>query len=175
VSGLVQRKVRVGTIDSDSPLIDSDTCPFTIIMTQDCDLDSDFYARQGERSSHKILPNILFCEMTPLEHLREQARQTGAVMGSDAWGRVRKNQVERYHALEQISPGEDLLGQGLPELGIDFKRYFTIPTDEVYDRLAHGEFQRRCRLRSPYLEHLSTRFAYFLYRVALPEELTPGR
>ena len=52
------------------------------------------------------------------------------------------------------------IGEGMPELGIDFKRYFTIPTDEVYFRI-RAEAQRRSRLRSPYLEHLSNRFYSF--------------
>jgi hypothetical protein len=53
-------------------------------------------------------------------------------------------------------------------MGIDFKRYFTIPADETYRRVELGEAQRRCVLQSPYLEHLSSRFAYYLSRVALP-------
>lgn len=59
---------------------------------------------------------------------------------------------------------------GLPELGIDFKKIFTIPTDEIYQRIALGQVKRRAVLVSPYLEHLSSRFAYFLSRIALPQE-----
>jgi hypothetical protein len=62
----------------------------------------------------------------------------------------------------------DRLQEGLPELAIDFKRYFTVPTDEVYRRIELGEARRRCLLISPYLEHLSSRYAYFLSRIALP-------
>ena len=39
---------------------------------------------------------------------------------------------------------------GIPELGVDFKRYFTIPTDEIYKRIEKGEVRRRCVLMSPY-------------------------
>jgi hypothetical protein len=69
-----------------------------------------------------------------------------------------------------IARDEDVMGEGLPELGIDFKRYFTISAAEVYIRLDSNEIQRRCRLVSPYLEHFSTRFAYYQFRVALPAD-----
>ena len=71
---------------------------------------------------------------------------------------------------EKIAPADDSQNIGLPELGIDFKRHFTIPTDEMYKRLQIGEAKIRCMLMSPYLEHLSCRFAYFLSRIALPAE-----
>lgn len=67
-------------------------------------------------------------------------------------------------------PMQTSRGEGAPELVIDFKRYFTLPTGELYRWIALGETRRRCRLRSPYMEHLSSRFAYFLSRVALPED-----
>ncbi len=54
-------------------------------------------------------------------------------------------------------------------MGIDFKRYFTIAAAEVYAQLKI-KAQRRCRLRSPYLEHLSNRFGHYVSRVALPRE-----
>jgi hypothetical protein len=55
-------------------------------------------------------------------------------------------------------------------MAIDFKRYFTLPTDELYLRVERQETRRRCGLKSPYLEHLSARFSCFLSRVALPED-----
>ena len=86
------------------------------------------------------------------------------------WDHIRINKDERYHFLQKVEPPDDALGQGLPELGLDFKRYFTVPTDEVYRRVELSEAQRRCFLASPYLEHLSSRFAFYLSRVALPED-----
>ena len=73
----------------------------------------------------------------------------------------------------------DAVGKGFSELAIDFKRYFTIPPDEVRRRLdletpVPGSEAIRARRRSvfmsPYLEHLSTRFAQYFSRVALPEQ-----
>ena len=89
-------------------------------------------------------------------------------LGSKHWDRMKQNNDERYHFLEKAGRGCDRLNEELPELAIDFKRYFTVPTDEVYGRIAIGETQRRCVLTSPYLEHLSSRFANYLSRVGLP-------
>jgi hypothetical protein len=60
----------------------------------------------------------------------------------------------------------------MPELGIDFKRYFTVPTDDVYRQFALGQeigVQRRAVLRPPFREDLAQRFYFFQARVALPE------
>jgi hypothetical protein len=83
---------------------------------------------------------------------------------------VKINKHERYHFLQLVEPSCDAQGTGLVELGIDFKRYFTLPTEEVYKRVEIGSAKRRCVLESPYLEHFSTRFAYYLSRVALPQD-----
>jgi hypothetical protein len=102
--------------------------------------------------------------------LRNREDKTGKrELSSDQWARVRQNKDERYQFLQKVLPQEDADGEGIPELGIDFKRYFTVPTDEVYYRLESGA-RRRCQMRSPYLEHLSTRFGYYQFRVALPAE-----
>jgi hypothetical protein len=45
-----------------------------------------------------------------------------------------------------------------------------IPTDEVLRRLEIGELKRRACLEPPYREHLTTRFFYYHFRVALPED-----
>jgi hypothetical protein len=60
------------------------------------------------------------------------------------------------------------LNEGLSELAIDFKKYFTLPIEELYRRIEIGEAQRRCVLVSPYMEHVCNRFSYFLSRIALP-------
>jgi hypothetical protein len=140
--------------------------PYALILSQDCDLEQDFNARQKQIASDKLLPNVLFCEVATAEELFGRVK----TLGSKLWDRIRINKDERYHFLQKVEADSDALGQGVPELGMDFKRYFTIPTDEIYKRIEFGEAKRRCVLVSPYLEHLSSRFAYFLSRVALPED-----
>jgi len=45
-----------------------------------------------------------------------------------------------------------------------------MPTEEVYQRLRMAGTKRRACLNSPYLEHLSSRFSFYLGRVGLPED-----
>lgn len=165
LTDLIQARLALDSIAQDEPIVDPIRHPFAIILTQDCDLDWDHKARNGATAADKLIPNILFCEITTAKSLKGRSD-----MNSDLWNRVKKNKDERYQFLQKIDPKQDALGLGLPELGIDFKRYFTIPTEEAYQRLIVGEAKRRCRLVSPFLEHLSTRFCYYQFRVALPAE-----
>ncbi|MDX2043098.1 MAG: hypothetical protein SF097_17900 [Acidobacteriota bacterium] len=164
ISNLLQPKLRIDTLFSSEPTIKFEKHPFAIIVTQDCDLEQDFKARQFQKASDKLLPSILFCQLTSATDMRGRDE-----MGSDIWKRVKINKDERYHFFQKVKPEEDLLGEGLPELGADFKRYFAMPTEEVYERLK-SEAQRRCTFASPYLEHFCTRFAYYQFRIALPED-----
>lgn len=168
VTGLVQAVMALETVLTSEPELDYVHHPFAIVLTQDCDLEQDWKARHtatdpGQSVSQGGLPTILFAEMNTAESLR------GRVGASDIWKRVRQNKDERYQFLESVPPDEDALSEGLPELGIDFKRYFTIHIDEAYKRI-EKQAKRRCRLVSPYLEHLSIRFFYYQFRVALPAD-----
>ena len=151
--------------------------PHALILTQDCDLDWDFKARASttigfdansdEKETNKrlakLVPNVLFCELTTVDDLKPR------LAGSDILRRIRSNLDERYHFFPSIPASGDCVDKGLPELVADFKRVFSIPTDELYLRLGAG-IRRRCIPRSPFLQHLSSRFGYFCLRVALPED-----
>jgi hypothetical protein len=166
VSNLVQARLNVGTAEpGHPPVVDFLTHPYAVVLTQDCDLESDYLLRSGERTTGARIPSVLFCEVTDAE-----AFKSGADIRADIWRRVRANKDERYHYLRAVSPDADAARQGTPNLALDFKRHFTIPTDEVYQRLASGELRRRACLESPYREHLATRFFYYHHRVALPED-----
>lgn len=161
VSGLKRHRLGLDTIFEEAPTLNYEVHPYTIVVSQDCDLVQDYTSRTGDGDISKQIPEILFCQAITAEELR------GSGINSTVWNQVRKNKAERYHFFQKVLPDQDAFGSGLPELGVDFKRYFTIPTDEVYRRL-EGEAKKRCRLMSPYLEHFSTRFAYYQFRVALP-------
>ena len=175
ITGLVQTRLALDTLGSQELAIDQITHPFSIVLSQDCDLLHDWGGRSVllqdagneqriKEVQQRLLPAVLFAEMTTAETLR------GGVSGSDIWKRIRQNKDERYQFLEGVRGEEEALGKGLPELGIDFKRYFTIPTAEAYRRIQDGVAMRRCRLVSPYLEHLSSRFGFYQSRIALPED-----
>jgi hypothetical protein len=142
--------------------------PFAIVISQDCDLERDYYARNpgpGEETSDaKLIPNIFVLEAVTVDELRLTSPK-----GKDIWKRIQQNKDERYHVLESVSAECDNLDGGIPALGVDFRRHFSVPTDELYAQCDVAA-KRRCCLISPYLEHFTRRFADFLSRVALPRD-----
>lgn len=173
VSDLVQVLLRAESLGHEGGDVELEekTHPYALIMTQDCDLDWDFKARaqvpedqpaQENKRQAKLVPNILLCELTTAEILRPR------LAGGDVLKRIRSHQDERYYCLQAVPAAYDRIGQGMPELVADFKRVFSIPTEELYKRLGLG-MQRRTILETPYLQHLGSRFGYYCLRVALPE------
>jgi len=164
ISGVIRFRIDAATIDEPEPSVVQENYPHVIVMTQGCDLTQDFQSRRENKPSQ--LPDILFCRIPTGEELRNSTPG----INSTIWDRVKKNKDERYHFLERIPGDLDFCGEGLPELSADFKRYFTLPTDEIYRRIELGMTRRRTVLCTPYLEHLSSRFAFYLSRVGLPRE-----
>jgi len=163
---MIQLKVNLKSLEpEEQPTLDPVSHPYAIIVTQDCELVQDFRVRdEGKTDSDKLIPSILFCEAITAEELHGRAD-----IKSDIWKRIRQNKDERYQFLERVPTADDLLDLGIPELGSDFKRYFSIPTDEAYFWVK-SEAKRRCRLVGPYLQHFCMRFYNFQARVALPAE-----
>ena len=174
LSNVIELAIDSDTMFSQSLNFARKRHPFAIIVSQDCDLDWDFKARGNQSQEHKKIPNVLLCEIMLASDLARlivtQIDNVKDTKKSRTWAKVKQNKDERYHFFEKIDESEDLQNEDIAELGIDFKRYFTVPTAELYKRMERGETLRRCRLLSPYMEHLSTRFAYFQSRIALPEE-----
>lgn len=161
ISNVVQVLLMLDSIGSDSPGAVPKVHPFAIVLTQDCDLEQHVAKIEGGKRG--TLPNILFCETTPVATLKEST-------DGFSWSRVRKNKVERYQCLEQVPADQDATGEGISALGIDFKRYFTLPTEEVLERIRRGESKRRAYLDSRYGLHLAMRFFYYQMRVGLPDD-----
>jgi hypothetical protein len=135
---------------------------YIIILSQDCDLYNDSIARKGGGASP--LNGVLIYEAEKHDEFRKKLPS-----GTDIWKRVRQNNDERYHLLEAVPPELDLLGAGLPNLCVDFKRIFTLPAAEIERQCrAENGARRRCRLEMPYREHLQARAAFYLERVMLP-------
>lgn len=134
---------------------------YVVVLSQACDLTQEFNGRNDKKGQ---LPDILFCNVPTARELKDATPG----MNTTIWDRVKKNKDERYHFLEKVPAECDLRGEGIPELTVDFKRYFTLPVEEVYYQLTNE--CRRCVLCPQYLEHLSSRFSYFMGRVALPRD-----
>lgn len=175
ISGLVRIRIKLDSLSTGSataPIFDTVAHPLAMIVSQDCDLEQDFCSySEGKTALGQQLPSILFCEVKEADRVMAEP----PIVGGEKRKRVRSNQDARYQFLREVTADQDRQGQGqgLSAIAIDFKRYFTILTDEVYFRVSTREVIRRCILVSPYLEHFISRFFYFQSRVALPVEHVP--
>jgi hypothetical protein len=164
ISNLVHTYLDVSSLGKSEIRIVEQIHPLSIILSQGCELEQDYRSRSGEKiGADKRIPCVLFCEVIHASDFRGMSSSTQML------NRMSQNNDERYHFFQSIATEVDAEGEGLPELGVDFKRLFAIRTDELYWRLDAREARRRCALQSPYLEHFCRRFANFLSRVALPE------
>ena len=170
LSNVVYGRQRLESIGTGNPVVDQIVIERALVISQDCDLDQDHRVRfpPSDKPSDKLIPSVLLSQVFTAESLFGDIKSRYG--GSNAWKRVQQNNDPRFHYLQAVTPGCDRLNDGIPELVIDFKRYFAIPTDELYFRIESGETLRRCVLLSPYLEHLSCRFAHYLGRVGLPTD-----
>jgi len=165
LSDVIERRRSFRSLNLATPEIEEIRHPYCVVATQDCDLEQDHTARNVTPiATDKLIPNVLFVQVVTITELIG-----GLPRGRDILKRVLQNKDERYHVFESIAATQDALRQGLPALGADFKRYFTVPTDELYAQVG-ANARRRTRLNSTYLEHFGQRFAAYLARVALPRE-----
>jgi len=168
LTGIYQYRRSLASLRSQTHEIEEIEHPYAVVMSPDCDLEQDFAERtdsvKKDAQPDKLIPNILLLEAITVDELRATTSP-----GKDIWKRIRQNKDERYHVLEDVPVNGDSDGKGLPALGIDFKRYFTVPTDELHEQCGNTA-KRRCYMESPYAEHINRRFAEFLSRVALPRE-----
>lgn len=152
--------------NASSPDAILETLAFAVVLSQDCDLEQDFEQRKlGNDQSDRILPQTLLCSLFSREELPPVGGHNSAL-----WKLIKKNTSPRYHYLREGSPAIEGLVHEFPQLTADFKFYVTVPTDVLYSQATQGQVQRLANLESPYAEHLSTRFAYYLARIALPED-----
>jgi hypothetical protein len=157
LSDVIQRRKSFQSLTLENPEIEEIRNPYSIVVTQDCDLEQDYKARFPMMIvSDKLIPNVLLVQVVTVDELTGDLRK-----GRELLKRVVQNKDERYHVLEKVAGADDVAGTGLPSLGADFKRYFTVPTDELYAQLGSGA-RRRTQLNSPYLEHFSQRFATYV-------------
>lgn len=159
ISGMIHLRARVAEVGAS---VESLTQPFALIMTQSCDLEREHDARTAGKPCP--VEDILVCP----------AHEAGDVRGTpgvaDKWKRIQKNNEERYQFLQSIPVECDASGHGVPELVLDFRRTFSIGTEELLRQFNSGVATRRAQLVSPYLEHVAIRFFSYHARVALPSQ-----
>lgn len=142
--------------------------PFVTVVSQDCDLRWDFEYRKKETNPNqdKFISDVIIIPAYPAEQLKNgmHLERLGFTMenswGTEKWKILEQNKNERYHFL-----GEDT-EFGIPNLVLDFKRYYTVPREEIY-KISNEKYT--ATINPLFRENLSRRFANFLSRIGLPE------
>lgn len=160
---------RFPTFRADEVEIASILLPYAVVVTQDCDLEWDFKNRaDSQKNSDKYLQSILICPAYVAEKFRtgkhlEGLKLTMESWSSDRWKLIKQNQNERFHFF--VSNVEN----GIPELVIDFKNFYTVPRDSIYDVY---KSKYKISIAELFREDLSQRFANYLSRIGLPVSVT---
>lgn len=169
------------------PTADLATREYAVVLTQECDLEQDFKVRRheaGESTHDKSLIEILLAVARPANRRTKGTSLSSVLLAAavdamkarhtelapkkpwfnrDAWNLVAQNKNERYHILEP-DPARH------PGLLVDFKQVFSVSTEYLYSVLEVTPKSFVSSMSVPYREHLSTRYAHFASRIALPRD-----
>jgi len=155
------------TRDSSGELkYDELTLPYIIVMTQDCDLESDFKNRSNisSESQDKYLRTILVCPAYNASEFREGTHLEDIGLKMAEWNtklfkQIKEQNHARFHFLEQDQALQ------VPELVVDFKHYYTIPRDTLFGMYKDHYL---VTINQLFREYLSQRFSNYLSRIGLP-------
>ena len=137
--------------------------PLVIVLSPECDLEWDYQARKDESvQDTKMMSHVLLCDLED----RAVLWQT-RIVSSDHDRRVKANRDERYHFLRTSQVDG---GGCINDFYIDFKRLFALPTEYLVEEIKSPRVERCGYLSSPWVQHLTQRFTFFLGRVGLPDE-----
>lgn len=163
--GDIFRDFTFRNVDNATNAVNEYKFPYIVVISQDCDLENSKY--QGDIvSNNQFLPNILFLPAFPSEIVRTGEHFTNIYnitqkkIDSDLWKPIIQNRNERFHFLKKY---QDLQ---IPDLLIDFKTYYTLPTK--YFTQIHKECYL-ATINELFREDLSTRFSFYISRIALPK------
>jgi hypothetical protein len=141
---------------------------FAIVVSQDCDLEQDFSARfpgaQGVRTPDKLLFSIMLCGVYPEAAIKAGRHRDGAVhLSREEWKLVGQNKQPRYQYLGFVP-------QAARTLVADFKDYFFVPCEYLYNAIDQQQTRRISSMREPWHDHVLQRFAFYIMRVGLPKD-----
>ena len=149
-----------------------------VVVTSECDLIGDFSARQAlldgnisddqkAQNETRLLGHIHLCEV-----FEENTIRPILPTGSEFWKRVKNNQDVRYHRIP-AAPLKNEPTASNPDLFLDFKRLFSIPTEFLYKSLELDGIERRGFIPSPWVNSLIDRLFHFQARVCVPDPDDP--
>lgn len=136
--------------DPDDQPIDVENAPSVwksrvVVMTQACDL--------------ALCKTVLV--VVAIVHDAQKLVEDGVLRGEQIRDKIRRHQVFGWYFLPQYD------STNLPESLVDFRNLHTVPLDIL--KQLNNQDKRRCRLETPYREHLSQHFANTYARIGLPE------
>ena len=141
--------------------------PMVVCLNQDCDLNSDDRDKQKEGVNNNC--RLLHLIVAPVFNF--DSFMTGSHWGDlfdpgkkfkkdgTEIGKIKNNDDPRYHYLHFDTDS------GLPDMIIDFKHFFTVSTDYLYQNIG----KRVRAIDELYREKISQRFAYYISRIGLPD------
>ncbi|MDI7269831.1 MAG: hypothetical protein QME96_17715, partial [Myxococcota bacterium] len=144
-----------------------------VVVTQDCDLEWDFNARQQPPTAghDKLLYEVLMCGVHEEDRFLSGQYRDGAVplaKKQSPWSIVRQNREPRFQYLGCLP-----FGSSQPtNVVADFKDFFSVPCEYLYKMLTAEApaVKRVASLREVYREHLLQRFGWFLTRIGLQKD-----
>lgn len=137
--------------------------PFVVCLNQECDLERDFENTSSEACDNNFLhiaiaPAFIFEQFLNGNHWGRIFSNNKPKKRKDtAIKKIINNETPRYHYLK-------FSDQDMPELIIDFKHFFTINRDRLYEQIDN----RLCSLAPLFKEKINQRFSYYISRIGLP-------
>ena len=143
------------------------TFPLVICLNQDCDLNTDFIHRNENKSGSLL--HLIVAPLFEISSFRDgknwgDLMNVGDHINSEKIKSIKNNDNPRYHYL--VFPEKEM-----PELIIDFKYFFTVNRDALYNRLDH----KVCSVDDLFRELINQRFCDYLSRIGLPEIPIEGK
>ncbi|WP_298524248.1 hypothetical protein [uncultured Methanobrevibacter sp.] len=178
LQGDILKDFKIHTYDDKVKMI---TIPYGVVLSQDCDLNQDYNSQKeyerlnlekndknNPNLNSKLLPSILICPAYDAEQLRkgEHLQHIDIPMNEISktrktpWKNILQNQTPRYHYLKE---SEEF---GIPDLVLDFKRYYSVSRDYLYSIYTKHYF---ISINELYREDLSDRFFNYQSRIGLPK------
>jgi hypothetical protein len=173
-----EKKLSCGTLLIDIPLFagfkeggEFKNFPFSVVITQACDLDSYYIVldkkgkSEQELYNRQLITQVLFLPAFELEtfkkgsHFFKQYDKQLRPIEEKEFDKIIKAEDIRHHYL----PSKE---ENIPSLIIDFKHYFTVPVDIAIKNCVETERDLYVLEFGQYTD-LSDRFAHYLQRVAV--------
>jgi hypothetical protein len=159
------------TVDKSIVKVDRVQFPFVVCLNQECDLENDFNQRTDSIPKDNsllhlaIAPAFIFDQYLTGNHWGAIFQQKPGQRRKDTIVKnIMDNEIPRFHYLK--FPDADM-----PELIIDFKHFFTINRDYIYQQMD----KRLCSIEDLFKEKISQRFSYYISRIGLPLAGEPNR